>query len=88
MRVINIEKVNEKLSESVSALEQATAELGTVAATAHETATDTEAAAAELGVIASQAVLDGTDTQAAVAELGGMVADLTVRVEALEGAKS
>lgn len=54
---------------------------------AKQKATDTEGAAAELGVIASQAISDGTDTQAAVAELGGMVADLTVRVTALESAK-
>ena len=55
---------------------------------ANQKATTTEGAAAELGVIASQAVSDGTDTQAAVAELGGMVADLTARVTALEGAKA
>lgn len=54
---------------------------------AQQKATDTEGAAAELGVIASQAISDGTDTQAAVAELGGMVAELTVRVAALESAK-
>ena len=58
------------------------------ATAAQQKATDTEVAAAELGVIASQAISDGTDTQAAVAELGGLVADLTARVTALEGAKA
>ena len=82
-------------AESIKALETNVAVAKKAADAAQDTAdaakqkaTDTEGAAAKLGVIASQAISDGTDTQAAVAELGGLVADLTARVTALEGAKA